>query len=134
MNHAELTWIPVVHLDPNADPELTPLQQTHRMALETARTMHATPLELDMAPSDATMALHRALRCYSKAASRPRKAACWSFVACELWNARQDAVRAGVLDRESDSYAFISDCYTDAQLRSEQGHALEIAGHADVRV
>lgn len=125
MNAGELQWIPVI-----ADPAMTALQQTHRMALDAQRT----ELELDVGPSEALDRVNRALRCYHKAASRPRKAACWSFVACELWNARQDAIRAGALVRGTEEHRFVSDRYTDAQLRSEHGHALEIAGHADVRV
>lgn len=114
-----------------ADPNATPLQQTHRLAMMATA---ATAIELDLSPSQAFENLNRALRTYAKAASRPRKVACWDFVACELWNARADAVRSGALDRGSQEYVFVSDRYNDAHGRSEHGHTLERLGHADVRL
>lgn len=126
MSHAtELQWIPVI-----ADPDLTALQHTHQMA----RSVQRNGMELDVEPQDALDAVNRALRCYRKAALRPRKAACWSYVACQMWNARQDAERSGAVVVGDFVHDLVSSCYTDAQLRSEHGHAMELAGHADVRV
>lgn len=130
MTAAELQWIPVVDLTLAPDPEATPLQQTHRMALEVART----EMDLELPPGQARDALARAVRMYNKAASRPRTATCWAFVQCEPWNARAAAVRAGCLDRDSPEYRFVSDRYTDASLRIESILAQEAAGRADVRL
>lgn len=79
----------------------------------------APPLELDLTYQAAADALRRALRVYNKATSRPRKAECWAYVECQLWNARQDAVHAGVIARGTGSYSFVSDRLVDS------GHRLE---------
>lgn len=129
MNATELQWIPTLAIEP--DPDLTPLQQTHRMAMaEIART----ELDLERPPLETLERADRAIRVYHNAASRPRKVACWEFVANELWNARADAIRAGAIIRGSDDYVFISDRYRDAARRAEHGRALEARGHADVRL
>lgn len=94
----------------------------------------STPLELDIDATAAGLALTRALRVYAKAASRPRKAQCWAYVQTELWNARQDALRAGVLKRGTQAYAFVSARYRDASLQLETARSMERAGHADARV
>lgn len=107
------------------DPDLTPAQQTHRLALEVSLLEHEM---------DPCRALSRALRCYERAASRPRKIACWEFVSQQLWNARQDALHSGVLDRDSERYREISHRYSDARRRCEFGHLLEDFGHSYVRV
>lgn len=119
-----------VDLALDSDPNLTPLQQTHRLAMqEIART----ELELDLSPREGLDRANRALRTYHKAAARPRKAACWSFVACELWNGRADAIRSGALVRGSDEYEFISARYEDARRRLAWCEMLEAQGRADVR-
>lgn len=129
VNATDLQWIPVLDLTP--DHGCTPLQQTHRLAMQ---AIAMTELELDIGAPEALKRANRALRSYHKAASRPRKVACWDFVACQLWNARQDAVRSGAVDRDSNDYAFISDRYNDAISRASWGRTLEGLGHADVRV
>lgn len=93
-----------------------------------------TPLELDLTAQAATGALRRALHVYAKATSRPRKAGCWAFVQCELWNARQDALRSGALVRGSEEHKLVTARYTDATHRLETARAMERAGHADARV
>lgn len=95
---------------------------------------HVTAQELDLSPQIAGEQLARALRVYNKAASRPRKAQCWAYVSCLLWNARQDAVRAGSLRRDTDQYVFVSDRYRDAEDKRAFARTLEGFGHADVRV
>lgn len=95
---------------------------------------NSTPIELDLSSDAAGQALTRALRVYHKAASRPRTAQCWAYVQCELWNARQDAVRAGFLVRGSQEHRFVSDRYTDATNRLDTARRMERAGRADARV
>lgn len=95
---------------------------------------HATELELDLTPEIAFQQLNHALRVYAKAASRPRKAQCWAYVANLLWNARSDALRAGSLKRGTDECTFVSDRYRDAESRRSFARTLEAQGRADVRV
>lgn len=75
-----------------------------------------------------------ALRAYEGLASRPRKRHAWAYVQCALWNARQDAVRAGILVRGTQSYVFVTDRLYDANMRVERANLLESLGTADVRV
>lgn len=113
------------------DPDATPLQQTHRAAMDAS--LRASAL-LEPNTRGAGLALARALRCFERAASRPRKAQCWAFVQCELWNARAYAVRAGVLARGSEGHAFVTARYTDATHRLETARRMERLGNADARV
>lgn len=55
-----------------------------------------------------------------------RSAACWAGLQCRLWNARQDAVAAGLLDRGSDSYRFVSDRYDDVCRRLAAAQRAEL--------
>lgn len=125
MTASTLQWIPIL-----ADPDLTPLQHSHRMALDAQRT----ELDLKLPATEALAGVNRALRIYTKAITRPRTIVAWSYVQCELWNARAAAVRSGVAVRGGTVYALISRCYTEASSRVEQILAAEAAGCADVRV
>ena len=129
LNAAELQWIPTLDLEPDHD--CTPLQHTHRMAMAAPAR---TALELDIDAREGLRRANRALRVYHRATHRPRKVGCWDFVACELWNGRQDAVRSGAVLRGTDEYEFISARYRDAIARAEYGRFLEARGHSDVRV
>lgn len=93
-----------------------------------------TPQDLDLNAAAASQALRRALHVYDRASSRPRKAQCWAYVQCELWNARQDALRTGALVRGSEPHRFVSDRYSDASNKLETARRMERAGHADARV
>lgn len=67
--------------------------------------------------------LARALLRYHRGAARPRSADFWGEVQTRIWNARQNAVHAGVLDRASDAYEFVSARYRDAEQRREYARA-----------
>lgn len=92
------------------------------------------PMELDLTREAATHALRRALHVYVKARLRPRKAGAWAYVQCELWNARQDALRTGALKRHTEQYSHVSECYSEATRRWSWARTLEGQGNADVRV
>jgi hypothetical protein len=114
------------------DPDLTPVQQSHRAAREIiARTEH------ELAPRSnlhAMIAVRRALHTYHKAASRPRTGNCWAFVVSELWNARANALKTGAIVRHSQDHVFISDRYNDAQNKLSTARQMERNGRADARV
>jgi hypothetical protein len=44
-----------------------------------------------------------------------RSSAAWDAIVCRLWNARQDAVAAGVLVKGSNTYQAVSDRLVDAK-------------------
>lgn len=85
-------------------------------------------------PQAAQRQLSIALRAYEGLASRPRTRHAWSYVQCALWNARQDAVRAGILVHGTESYVFVTDRLYDANMRVEKANILESLGTSDVRV
>lgn len=91
----------------------------------------AIPSTFDIAARSVRIALDA----YNGLARRPRSRRAWVHVQCLLWNARQDAVRAGVLDRKSDSYRFLSDRLHDANRRIESADLrTRMWGIADPRV
>ena len=125
MTASTLQWIPIL-----PDPDLTPLQHSHRMALDASRT----ELDLELPATEALRGVNRALLVYHKAILRPRTIVAWAYVQCELWNARAAAVRSGVSVRGDEVHTLISRCYTEASARVEQILAAEASGRADVRV
>ncbi len=103
-----------------------------------AQHCDSTPIELE--GHDTAESLRWALRCYARMASRPRKSAAWSWMGCQLWNARQDAVRAGILVKHrpdgslTDAWEFVSARYRDCVERVELARLAEVGGHPGLRI
>ena len=95
--------------------------------------IYASPMELDLPAQEATLALRRAIRIFRRASCRMRKAQCWAYVMHELWNARQHAVRIGVLERGTETYNYVSAKYEQACSRYETARSMERSGIADAR-
>lgn len=71
---------------------------------------------------------------YAKLATKPRTPDAWAALACRMWNARSDALKARVLIKHrpdgtlSDNYLFFSDRMKDAEHRTQDGRSFEAKG------
>jgi hypothetical protein len=98
------------------------------------RNLDCTVLDLPSPAVIAHRALNTALRAYAGLSRRKRTRRAWVYVENALWNARQDAVAAGVLARGSQSWEFVTGRLHDANAKVERARLAESMGHADFRI
>jgi hypothetical protein len=118
-----------ITLDLSPDPDSTPLQHTHRMALEIAMT----EADLDGSPVEVRRRILHAAKVYERAIDHQRKATCWAYVLALLSDARQAGVLCGIAPRGSLKHAALSRMHDDISQRFEACLEAERDGIADAR-
>ncbi len=97
--------------------------------------VHVQAMTDTNASTTATAAeFNRCLVRYARLATKPRTPDAWAALTCRMWEARSEALKAGVLVKHrpdgslSDNYLFFSDRMRDAEQRTQAGRTYEAKG------